>query len=155
MASPYDSYIDDMFLNFNQQQDQSPSGFGYDYGDVQQYEAPQIPQQEMDEQGIIADFIDKVQGGAWSAAADIVTGSRGLLTDDRVWEMEQYLRDQVTAQNETLSQAQLEADKMGAFESPRSFMGAVASGIRSIAPSMVAGALLVLVVGHWLEKLLK
>ncbi|RLC09965.1 MAG: hypothetical protein DRI24_21000, partial [Deltaproteobacteria bacterium] len=136
MASPQDDFIRSMFSG-NQRRRQNEDEVPETY--IQQEEVKPV-----DEQGIIADFVDKVQEGAWGAAADTITGVRGLLTDDKIWELEQYLRDQVSAQQNTLSQAQKEADQNfsmfgeGDFTG-RGLMGAVGSAIGSVGPSMVAG----------------
>lgn len=149
MASPYDSYIDNMFLNFDNQ-DNEQYGGGFQYTQQPNYSptdiAPQISPEE--EQGILADFVDKFQQGAWGAAADIVTGARGLLTDDTVWEMEQILRDRVAAQQDTLSTAQKQADAnfsmFGTGDKEftgRGFGGALFQGAGSLIPSVGAGIL--------------
>jgi len=107
--------------------------------------AIQTPISVEEEQGIISDFIDMMQQGAYGAAADMLTGVRGLLTDDKIWTMEQSLREGVARQQETLSQAQKDANEnFGMFGddtefSGRGLMGAVASGLGSTVPFMVAG----------------
>lgn len=106
-----------------------------------------LPAAKPEQQGFAADMLDKFQEGFYNTTGSVGTGLRGVFTDDKDrWDWEESQYGAAEAQQDTLSDAQKEADaKLGFDEEDelnlRNVGGLISSGLGSLGPSAIGGGL--------------